>query len=169
MNRKIKAVIFLLLAVALAAGGVLAGIRWSSRQSSGEAQTGAAAETDKNAEEYTGDRETYTGEKNTDTIDIPGYRSITLKAGETRQAVNFHNPEQNTCYFRISLLLSDGTTLWQSGLIGPGKGVYEIELNKALEAGTYEDAVLKYECFTMDEAQTPLNGSEITLTIHVLE
>ena len=82
--------------------------------------------------------------------------------------MNLYNPEQNTCYFRMTLLLSDGTQLWQSGLIEPGKGIYDITLEQTLAAGTYEDAVLKYECFAMDDAQTPLNGSEIKLTLNVI-
>lgn len=69
----------------------------------------------------------------------------------------------------MSLLLSDGTKLWESKLIAPGKAVYTITLNEALNAGVYENATLKYDCFTMDEAQTPLNGSEIKLTLNVRE
>ena len=120
------------------------------------------------AEDYTGDRETYHGEKNTDTIDIPGFDVMNLKAGETTQAVNLYNPIQNTCYFKMSLMLSDRTVLWQSKLVEPGKGIYEIELNRALEAGVYEGAILKYECFSLED-QSPLNGSEITLALNVLK
>lgn len=173
MNKTAKTLLLVLLAVILVGGGVLAGINWN-RWFGQEAAPASLADTsrvqvDTSAEEYTGDREVYQGEKNTDTIDIPGYGSISLKAGEIGQAVNFYNPEQNTCCFRMSLLLSDGTELWKSGLVEPGMAVYEIELNQPLEAGEYEDATLKYECFAMDDAQTPLNGSEIKLTLNVLE
>ena len=169
MKNKKKTLLLFLLAALLAVICVGVGVLLGKKGGPPAAEEPSKQELDAGASDWTGEKEVYTGEKNTGTIDIPGYGSITLKAGETSQAVNFHNPEQNTCYFRMSLLLSDGTQLWQSGLVGPGKGVYEIELNKALEAGTYEGAVLKYECFAMDEAQTPLNGSEITLTINVLE
>ncbi len=173
MNKTAKTFLLLLLAVILAGSGVLVGLNWNrwfgpeaAPASSGE---DIQAQVDTSAEEYTGDREVYQGQKNTDTIDIPGYDAINLKAEETEQAVNFYNPEQNTCYFRISLLLSDGTELWRSDLVKPGMAVYEITLNRTLEAGQYEDATLKYECFAMDDAQTPLNGSEIKLTLNVLE
>lgn len=173
MNKTAKTLLLVLLAVILVGGGIFAGINWN-RWFGREAAPASSADTsraqvDTSAEEYTGDREVYQGEKNTDTIDIPGYGSISLKAGETGQAVNFYNPEQNTCCFRMSLLLSDGTELWKSGLVEPGMAVYEIELNQPLEAGEYEDATLKYECFAMDDEQTPLNGSEIKLTLNVLE
>ena len=167
MSKTTKMILLILLAVILVCGGVFVGINWNNWF--GKEDTPAAAGVDENAEDYTGEREVYQGEKNTDTIDIPGFDAINLKAGTTKQSVNLYNPEQNTCYFKMTISLSDGTTLWESDLIEPGKGLYEIELKKTLEAGTYENAVLKYECFTLDEAQSPLNGAEVKFTIHVLE
>ncbi|MCD7981402.1 MAG: tRNA (uracil-5-)-methyltransferase [Clostridiales bacterium] len=170
MDKKIKTLLLILLAVILVGGGIFIGIRIGSGSGSGEESqsTDIGADLDENAVAWTGEQETDV-EKNEDTIDIPGYGSLTLKAGETEQSVNFYNPEQNTCYFRMTLLLSDGTQLWQSGLIEPGQGLYEITLEQGLEAGEYEDAVLKYECFAMDDDRTPLNGSEIKLTLNVIE
>ena len=76
-----------------------------------------------------------------------------------------YNPENNACYFRISLLL-DGEALWRSDLLAPGQTAPKQTLSRALAAGEYS-AVLKYECFA-DEAETvPLNGSEIALTLRV--
>ncbi|MCD7957109.1 MAG: tRNA (uracil-5-)-methyltransferase [Lachnospiraceae bacterium] len=178
MDKKIKALLLVLLAVLLVGGGILIGIRIGGADGgsadkmveSEQASTGTdtATDLDENAVAWTGEQEVSV-EKNEDTIDIPGYGSITLKAGETEQSVNFYNPEQNTCYFRMTLLLSNGTQLWQSGLIEPGQGLYEITLEQTLEAGEYEEAVLKYECFAMDDDRTPLNGSEIKLTLNVME
>ena len=167
MNKTGKTVLLILLVVVLVAGGVFVGMNWNNWF--GGDDTPVTADLDENAEDYTGDRDVYQGEKNTDTIDIPGFGSISLKAGVTEQSVNFYNPEQNTCYFQMSLLLSDGTELWKSDLVEPGKAIYNITLNQTLEAGEYENAVLKYECFSMNEEQTPLNGSEIELTLNVLE
>lgn len=167
MNKTAKIILLILLAVILAGGGVFVGINWNSWF--GREDTPVTADLDENAEDYTGERETYTGEKNTDTIDIPGFDVMNLQAGTTKQSVNLYNPEQNTCYFRMSLLLPDGTELWKSGLVEPGKAIYEITLNQTLEAGEYADATLRYECFAMDEEQTPLNGSEIKMTLNVME
>lgn len=170
MKKAAKIILIAAAALLLAGGGVFAGLNlntWFGKPE--EPQTAAETELDTSAEDWTGERSVYTGEKNTDTIDIPGYGSITLKADDAKQTVNFYNPEQNTCYFRMTLLLSDGTQLWQSGLVEPGKGIYDITLDQALPAGVYQDAALKYECFAMNEEQTPLNGSEIKLTLNVLE
>lgn len=104
----------------------------------------------------------------TDSIAIPGFSELQFDANSKKQQVNFHNPEVNDCYFRMTLLTPDGEQLWKSDLIEPGKGLYTIELAKELSAGKMENAVLKYECFTLDEDQSPLNGSEINLTINVV-
>lgn len=170
MKKAAKIILIAAAAVLLVGGGIFAGLNWNNwfgKQE--EPQTTAGAELDTGAEDWTGEKEVYTGKKNTDTIDIPGYGSITLKADDAEQTVNFYNPEQNTCYFRMTLLLPDGTEVWQSGLVEPGKGIYNITLDEALSAGAYEDAVLKYECFAMNDEQTPLNGSEIKLTLNVIQ
>ena len=62
-------------------------------------------------------------EKRADSIAIPGYEGISLKADSKGQEIGFPNPAQNTCYFQISLMLEDGTLLWQSGLVEPGEQV----------------------------------------------
>ena len=162
-----KIILLIVLVILLVGAGVFVGLKWNNWFGE-DAPQGGGLTTDENAQDWTGEQDVYEGEKNTDTIDIPGYGSITLKADSAEQSVNLYNPEQNTCYFRMTLLLSDGTQLWQSGLIEPGKGIYDITLEQTLAAGSYEDAVLKYECFAMDDAQTPLNGSEIKLTLNVI-
>ena len=63
--------------------------------------------------------------------------------------------------------LEDGTLLWVSDLIAPGESSAPIVLSTPLAAGEYKNAVLKYECFRMDEALTPLNGATANLTIKV--
>ena len=167
MKKTGKTLLLLLLALILVGGGIFVGINWNHWF--GEKEIPATAEVDEDAQDYTGDREVYQGEKNTDTIDIPGFETINLKAGTTGQSVNLYNPEQNTCYFKMSLILADRTVLWESDLVAPGKAIYDLTLMEALDAGEYADTILKYECFAMDEEQTPLNGSEIKLTLNVLE
>lgn len=101
------------------------------------------------------------------TIAIPGYESLTLKANSIIQNLSLSNPKQNQCYFQITLYLEDGTELWKSDLIKPGKVSKNIKLNQKLAAGTYLNAILKYSCFKMDDELTPLNGAETKLTLWV--
>ena len=105
--------------------------------------------------------------KNVDTIDIPGYEILTFEAGKTKQSVSLANPKQNTCTFIISLVLEDGTELWKSEEIKPGENSKAIVFTKALDAGTYPNAMMKYQCFRLDSNRTPLNGAETKLTIIV--
>lgn len=110
--------------------------------------------------------ETQAVEKNPDSIAIPGYEVLELKANSATQVLSLQNPAQNVCYFQISLYLEDGTLLWQSELIAPGDVSEPIALTKSLEPGTYRNAILKYSCFKMDGV-TPLNGAETKLTLWV--
>ena len=111
-------------------------------------------------------------------ISIPGYESLEFKAGKKKQSVNFYNPEENTCYFRISLVLkenggsetgsegdADEDILWTSDLVKPGEEVKSIKLDKELDSGDYP-AILKYECFSLKD-ETPLNGSNVELILEV--
>ena len=106
-------------------------------------------------------------EKNNDSIAIPGYELLELKADSKKQTLCLPNPPQNTCYFQISLYMEDGTLLWESDLIEPGENSKPITLSKVLEKGTYPNAILRYSCYCMDEKLSPLNGAEMKLTLWV--
>ena len=111
------------------------------------------------------DSTTATVVKNPDSIAIPGYEMLELKANSKEQSLCMPNPPQNCCYFQISLHLEDGTLLWQSELIEPGKTSKPIVLSKALNKGMYPNAVLRYSCYSQDENLSPLNGAETKLTL----
>lgn len=106
-------------------------------------------------------------EKNPDSIAVPGYEMLELKADSKKQTLCLPNPEQNMCYFEISLYLEDGTLLWKSELVEPGKTSKPIVLIESLPKGTYPKAVLRYSCYRMDEALSPLNGAETKVTLWV--
>lgn len=165
MKKTGKIILIALLAVVLVGGGVFVGMNWNNWFG----DKPGTADIDDSAEDYTGNRDTYTGEKNTDTIDIPGFDTMVFEAGTKEQEVNLYNPVANTCYFKMSIYLEDGTKLWESGLVEPGKAIYTLTMEQTLPEGSYENSVLKYECFAMDEEQTPLNGSEIKFTLNVLK
>lgn len=116
---------------------------------------------------WTGKKEN-TMKKESESIAIPGFESLTFIKNETKQSVNFYNPDSNNCYFKLSILLPDGKKIWESKYIEPGNGIYEIDLNQTLEEGEYDSATLKYECYTMDSIQTALNGSEIKFKLSII-
>lgn len=106
-------------------------------------------------------------EKLTDSIDIPGFGELHFKAGQTEQNMTVPNPPQNFCWFKVSLVLEDGTVLWTSDLIAPGEQSGKVVLNEPLEKGEYKNAMLKYQCFADEAEQKALNGAETKLTIIV--
>ncbi len=106
-------------------------------------------------------------EKLKDGIDLPGYGVLNFKADTLEQEMRFPNPPQNFCYIRVSLILEDGTILWTSELIEPGQSSDPVVFSTPLAKGEYKDAVLKYECFLMNEKRTPMNGATVNLTLKV--
>lgn len=92
-------------------------------------------------------------------IQIPGYGTAVMKAGDESLHLSIGNPKDNKCGFYATLKLEDGTELYKSELLKPGYGVTEIPLTQTLTAGEYT-AVVYYQCVTLDENETPLNSAE---------
>lgn len=100
-------------------------------------------------------------------IRIPGYKSVEIQAGTKNVAVELTNPEENQVYFRISFYLPEtDETIYTSKMIKPGQSLYEITLDKEMEAGEYP-LTIQYETFTMDEGMSPRNGAEVNCTLKV--
>lgn len=114
-------------------------------------------------------RETSTIEEEplTDSIAIPGFEHLVLKARTAEQEVNFYNPAKNTCYFEISLLLPDRTEVFHSGILAPGSSINSIKLRYTLEPGRYERAILRYTCYAVG-SMAELNGADIVFNLEVV-
>ena len=100
---------------------------------------------------------TPTEEPLTDSIALPQFAWLNLKADTTEQTLTFDNPYYNFAHFRVSLVL-DGETLWESALLAPGETSQPVELTRPLPAGEYE-IELCYACFADAEGTSPLNGA----------
>lgn len=126
----------------------------------------------KNPQQFSGEENNTTTEsteveKLTDSIAIPGFSQLTLDADKCEQAVALSNPPENFCYFKISLILEDGTVIWVSDLVEPGEKSEAITLLQPLEAGTYENVTVHYDCYSMDGDMTQFNSGEIKITLNV--
>lgn len=104
--------------------------------------------------------------ESSDNISVPGYEELDFKADSKQQEVYLTNPKENTCYFVMSLILDDGTVIWKSDYLEPGAAFDRIELDKTLEAGTYDNATLKYDCYSLGD-KSELNGSAININLEV--
>lgn len=97
-------------------------------------------------------------------ISIPGFTEMVFHSNTTNQKVNLHNPESNNCSMSFSIIMQDNTVIWEENNIQPGYGLYNIQINKELEKGTYEGCVFTVRCFR-DEVE--LNGCNMAFTLYV--
>lgn len=121
--------------------------------------------TDTNAVEYEGDKPTNKLPNGQKGIAIPGFDTLVFSANQTKQRVNFFNPDSNECLFLMTLYIDD-KPLWNSGYCKPGMGYYDIELTEPLKPGEYA-AYLKVQCFKEDG--TVLNGAKVEFEITAQE
>lgn len=99
-------------------------------------------------------------------IQIPGYSMAEMKEEDTSLHLSIGNPEDNSCGFYATLMLEDGTVLYESELLVPGYGLTEIPLSETLQKGEYT-AVVLFQCVTLDDAHAPLNSAESEFTLVV--
>lgn len=160
MNK--KKVIIVILALAVVVGGVVV-----YQQTRPKEVTNYDVEFE---EEQVKDDEEKTTESGVgEGIQIPGYKSVKIPAGTKDVSVELTNPEENKVYFEISFYLPDTEeTIYKSKLIKPGQTLYDITLEREMEAGEYP-LVIKYATYTADEEMTPRNGAEVNCTLVVEE
>ena len=117
---------------------------------------------DSNAEDYTGKHKpTY----QSNSISIPGFQVLRLKANSLEQEPGFYNPDVNKSYFVIEVRLDDGTLLYRSDLIAPGKAIYKAQFSESLPEGSYSATVL-YHCYALDSLEER-NGAKIKIKVEV--
>lgn len=121
--------------------------------------------TDENAVEWEGEQKVPRLQNGQKGIAIPGFDTLVFTANQTHQKVNFYNPSENDCLFRMTMYVND-EALWQSGYCVAGNGYYDIDISKPLAVGDYS-AYLKVECFKVDG--TPLNGAKVEFDLKVQE
>ena len=98
-------------------------------------------------------------------IDVPGFKSLVFISNQTSQKVNFYNPSENDCLFKLTLY-ADDKQLWESGYIQPSDGYYDIEIIDPLDSGEYEGKLI-YQCYKEDGTQ--LNSAVVSFKLTVKE
>ncbi len=102
-------------------------------------------------------------------IMLPGLSTMKLEPGQTHLENVLHNPEGNPCYFRFKLVLIDtGETLYESGLVEPGKAIIGFDINRPLEAGSY-DGEVQISTTSLDDGETSLNNGVVAVKLEVAE
>lgn len=106
-------------------------------------------------------------ENSVDYATIPGFKTLTMTADTKEQEVYFQNPTDNNVNLQLTLSLADGTELYKSDLIQPGNAVKSIKISKKLESGSYDDAILHYDCYTAEGQKC--NSANLTFDLIVKE
>lgn len=102
-------------------------------------------------------------------IIIPGYSIIPIAAHTKSVSVDLENPKENKVHFQISFLLTDtGEKIYQSKLLSPGQHLYDITLERELEAADY-NLTIQYDTFSTDEKYTPRNGATVNCILRASE
>ena len=153
----------LVLLIVILIAGIAAAVYFSRQK---DRETGGNAYLDADASAWDDGIDTEEPREITENILVPGYSGAEMKAGDTTLSLRIGNPEENTCYLQATLQLEDGTVLYESGLLEPGTGFEQIELNQTLEAGTYE-ALVHYQGYSIDEERSELNASDSAFTLTV--
>ena len=153
----------LVLLIVILIAGIAAAVYFSRQK---DPETGGNAYVYADASAWDDGIDTEEPREITENILVPGYSGAEMKAGDTTLSLRIGNPEENTCYLQATLQLEDGTVLYESGLLEPGTGFEQIELNQTLEAGTYE-ALVHYQGYSMDEERSELNASDSAFTLTV--
>ena len=99
-------------------------------------------------------------------ITIQGFSELHFSANEITQDFKFQNPKDNDCYMNIIFCLPDGEVLFFIGNIHPSYGIEQVELNRELDAGTYENCKLYIKCFSFADNRE-LNGATMTINLYV--
>ncbi len=98
---------------------------------------------------------------------VPGYSGAQLKEGEKTLTLSVGNPKENHCYLKATVMLEDGTILYESDLLEPGKGYEQIKLNQSLSKGTYQ-AMVRYQGYTLED-KGELNSCDSAFVLTVIE
>lgn len=98
-------------------------------------------------------------------VQLFGFGSLTIPSNTKEIDMSLGNCETNSCYLKIIIQLEDGTELFHSDLVPPGKGFNHITLNKTLPSGTY-DAIIKYETYNLETGEAN-NSAKLKFILNV--
>lgn len=161
-----KIILFGAVAVLLVIAAVLFALLFRSEGEPSEAKQSETVsgilKEDSNVEDYAGKHKP-THQENS--IAIPGFQVLRLKANALEQEPGFYNPDVNKSYFVIEVRLDDGTLLYKSDLIAPGKAIYKAQFSESLPEGSYSATVI-YHCYALDSLEER-NGAKIKIKVEV--
>ena len=99
-------------------------------------------------------------------IFVPGYDYMSMKAGEKTIPARLYNPEGNNCLIEAAIILPDGTEIFRSDKLDPGDTLDALNLSRTVPAGMYERTILRYSCYAIGDMRR-LNEADVIFTLEV--
>ena len=90
---------------------------------------------------------------------------IKMKADTINQDFVIPNSSSNKYAISAFIILEDGTIIYESGYLYPGETIDNIDLYKSLKKGTYENSILLYKLYTVDEPHEFVSKCEFSIEI----
>lgn len=122
---------------------------------------------DVNAKDYT-PKNAPTVKADPDHIVLPGYDDLKMKAGTDMLYVSLWNPSSNPCNFQFEITLKNGEKLYESKLVGPGKAITQIKLNRKFEKGVY-DIVISMNAYSLKDDKQKMNSGKVNTRLIAIE
>lgn len=98
-------------------------------------------------------------------IQINGFTDWSLPAGKTENLpILLENPKGNPCYFTFSIVLSNGTVLYESKQVPPGNCISSVTINQPFAEGEYTAELVIHTNDT--RTGVPMNSAKSKITIH---
>lgn len=99
---------------------------------------------------------------------IPAITNMVMNAdSDVLSGTTLFNPAGNPCYFQFTLVLDDGTVLFESQLVPPGKGISEAKLTRKMKEGTY-DVTIRIMSYDLNDHENEFNGGEVKSVLRAL-
>lgn len=99
-------------------------------------------------------------------IAIPGYSDISMPTGSISH-ISLWNPKGNPCHFKFFIVLDETKeTLYESGLVEPGKAVTEQKLKKEMKEGTYA-VTIEIKSYSLKNPKKEMNGGQVQTNLIV--
>src|SRR6266403_1441652 len=68
-------------------------------------------------------------------IFVPGYDYMSMKAGEKTIPARLYNPGRNSCLIEAARTLPEGAEILRSGKLSPGVGLVDLNLSRTVTEG----------------------------------
>ncbi len=84
-------------------------------------------------------------------IMIPDCKNLSAKCNSDKIDVDFYNPENNNCYLKVTVILSETSEIiYESTVVSPGERVNSVRMSKIFSKPGIYDIKIKIDAYRID-------------------